>query len=307
MGSVFEEFLQAPELLDAFGAQRFVAAMLQFESALAQAQASCGLIPAAAAQSIVGTCKVELFDAPKIVRDSVRAGSLAIPLVKSLQETVGLFNPGAVACVHLDCTKQDLVDTATVLITRDVLERVHSDVQLCVHTLQTQGSADAAAPLLRALQRLQRSAAEALAVQLGGTLAQMRAQGQNQGSAVEQHMAQHLRLGVPQAPWHTQRDAWVALGCDLGLLVGSLGTLAKEMTRRAASDQLPTGCLTALAAARRAPQRVASLLASMPEAHERALGVWQAEQAEWAQLLMSAHASAHGMAQALQQISDTAP
>lgn len=304
MGSVFEEFLQAPELLDAFGAQRFVAAMLQFESALARAQADCGLIPAAAAQSIIGTCKVELFDAPKIVRDSVRAGSLAIPLVKSLKETVGLFNPGAVDCVHLGCTKQDLVDTATVLITRDVLERIRSDVQLCVHTL---GTADATAPLLRALQRLQRSAAEALAVQLGGTLAQMRAQGQDQGPTVEQQMAQHLRLGVPQAPWHTQRDAWVALGCDLGLLVGSLGTLAKEMTHRAASDQLPTGCLTALAAARRAPQRVASLLASMPEAHERTLGVWQAEQAEWAQLLMSAHASVHGMAQALQQISNTAP
>lgn len=307
MSSVFEEFLQAPELLDAFGAQRFVAAMLQFESALARAQADCGLIPAAAAQSIVGTCKVELFDAPKIVRDSVRAGSLAIPLVKSLKETVGLFNPGAVDSVHLGCTKQDLVDTATVLITRDVLERVRSDVQQCAEILQAQGSREAAAPLLRALHRLQHSAGEALTLQLGSTLAQMRLQGQDHGPAVEQQMAQHLRLAVPQAPWHTQRDVWVALGCDLGLLVGSLGTLAKDMTRRAGPDPLPAGCLVALTMARRAPHRVASLLASMPEAHERALGVWQAEQAEWAQLLASAHASAHGMAQALQQILNTTP
>jgi len=301
MGSVFEEFLQAPELLNAFGAQRFVAAMLQFEAALARAQADCGLISAAAAQSIVGTCKVELFDAPKIVRESVRAGSLAVPLVKSLKETVGLFNPGAVDCVHLGCTRQDLVDTATVLNSRDVLERVRDDVQQCVGILEAWGSHAAAAPLQRALQRLQQSAGDALTLQLGGTLARMRAEGSDRGPAVEAHMAQHMHLAVPQAPWHTQRDAWVALGCDLGLLVGSLGTLAKELTRRTAPDQLPAGCLTALALARRAPHRVASLLASMPEAHERALGVWQAEQAEWAQLLVSAHASAHGMAQALQQ------
>jgi 3-carboxy-cis,cis-muconate cycloisomerase len=299
MSSVFDDFLHPPEVQDAFGAQHFVAAMLQFESALVQAQAACGLVPAAAALSIVGTCKVELFDAPKIVRDSVRAGSLAIPLVKSLKETVGLFNPDAVDYVHLCCTKQDLVDTATVLITRDVLEHLRNDVQQCIQTLQAQNQSDATAPLLRGLQRLEHGASEALTVQLGGTLAQMQTQGQDQGLAVERQVAQQLRLGLPPAPWHTQRDAWVALGCDLGLLVGSLGTLARDLVRRAAPEHVPAGCLVALAVARRAPQRVASLLASMPEAHERALGVWQAEQAEWAQLLMSAHASAHGMAQAL--------
>ncbi len=66
--------------------------MLRFEASLARAQASAGLIPEAAAQSIVGTCKVELFGVAKIVRESGRAGSIAIPLVKRLKETVGLFS-----------------------------------------------------------------------------------------------------------------------------------------------------------------------------------------------------------------------
>jgi 3-carboxy-cis,cis-muconate cycloisomerase len=57
--------------------------MLRFEASLARAQASAGLIPEAAAQSIAGTCKVELFDVAKIVRESGRAGSIAIPLVKA--------------------------------------------------------------------------------------------------------------------------------------------------------------------------------------------------------------------------------
>jgi 3-carboxy-cis,cis-muconate cycloisomerase len=55
-------------------------------------------------------------------------------------------------------------------------------------------------------------------------------------------------------------------------------------------------CMTALAASARAPLRVAALLAAMPQAHERALGHWQAELAEWPELLVSAHGSAHAMA-----------
>jgi 3-carboxy-cis,cis-muconate cycloisomerase len=61
----------------------------------------------------------------------------------------------------------------------------------------------------------------------------------------------------------------------------------------------PVASMAALAAAQRVPQRVAALLATMPHEHERALGGWQAELAEWSQLLVSAHASSKAMASAL--------
>ena len=61
----------------------------------------------------------------------------------------------------------------------------------------------------------------------------------------------------------------------------------------------PVASMVALAAAHRAPQRVAALLAAMPQQHERALGAWQAELAEWPQLWMSAHGSLHALAGAL--------
>ena len=61
----------------------------------------------------------------------------------------------------------------------------------------------------------------------------------------------------------------------------------------------PVASMVALAASQRAPQRVAALLATMPQQHERALGAWQAELAEWPQLLVTTHGSVRAMAGAL--------
>jgi len=341
---IFESFLSTPDILEAFSESHFLAAMLRFEASLARAQASVGLIPETAAQSIIGACKVELFDVSKIVRESGRAGTLAIPLMNSLKETVGLFNPEAVRFVHFGSTSQDVIDTALALVTRDALALVQADVQIAVDALLALAERHAAAPILartllqpasvtsfglkcagwvapliRSQQRLQIAAANALCVQLGGavgTLAQMKAQ----GPEVIALMAADLQLKAPMATWHTQRDEWVALGCELGLLVGSLGKIARDISLmgqfevnevaepaepgRGGSSAMPhkrnpVACMVSLVAAQRAPQRVAALLAAMPQEHERALSHWQTELAEWPGLLLSAHGSARAMAQVL--------
>ena len=342
--SIFEGFLSTPESLEAFSERPFLAAMLRFESSLAKAQARARLIPDSAAQSIIGSCKIELFDVSQIVRDSGRAGTLAIPLMKSLKEKVGLSNPEAVRFVHFGSTSQDVIDTASALVTRDALALVQADVQTCIDALLALAERHAAdpilartllqpasvtsfglkcagwvAPLIRSQQRLQVAAANALCVQLGGavgTLAQMKAH----GPEVIALMAADLQLKAPMVTWHTQRDEWVALGCELSLLVGSLGKIARDISLmgqfevnevseptepgRGGSSAMPhkrnpVACMVALVAAQRAPQRVAALLAAMPQEHERALSHWQTELAEWPGLLMSAQGSAHAMAQAL--------
>jgi 3-carboxy-cis,cis-muconate cycloisomerase len=122
-------------------------------------------------------------------------------------------------------------------------------------------------------------------------------------------MAKELGLGVAISPWHTQRDSWVALGCELGLMVGSLGKIAKDIVLMSQFEvgevhELDDGTkgsslMAVSAAAQRVPQRVAALLVAMPQEHERALGAWQAEQAEWAQLMVSAHGCVRAMAQVL--------
>ena len=57
--------------------------------------------------------------------------------------------------------------------------------------------------------------------------------------------------------------------------------------------------LIGITAAGRVPQRVACLLAAMPQKNERGLGTRQAELAEWPELVVSVHGSTHAMALAL--------
>lgn len=342
--SIFEGFLSTSETLAAFSDRNFVDAMLRFEAALARAQAQIGLIPESAAHSIIGSCKVELFDVAKIVRESGRAGSVAIPLVKSLKEAVGLFNADALPYVHFGSTSQDVIDTAMALVTREATTLIETDLTRAAHALLRQAEQHAttpilartlmqpasvtsfgfkcvgwAAPLVRSRTRIAKASRNALHVQLGGavgTLAQMK----GEGPQVRRLMAEELGLGDPGATWHTQRDEWIALGCELGLMVGSLGKIAKDIALmgqyevaevaepsepgRGGSSAMPhkrnpVASMVAIAAAQRAPQRVAALLQAMPQEHERALGAWQAELAEWPQLLMSAHGSVRALAGAL--------
>jgi 3-carboxy-cis,cis-muconate cycloisomerase len=51
----------------------------------------------------------------------------------------------------------------------------------------------------------------------------------------------------------------------------------------------PVSSMIGLAAATRMPQQAAALLAAMGQQHERGLGNWQAELAEWPGLFLSAH------------------
>ncbi len=344
MSSIFESFLSTPEMTSAWGEREFVAAMLRFEAALAAAQAEAGLIPREAAQSIIGTCKVELFDVPRVARDSGRAGSLAIPLIRALKETVAMFNPQAAALVHLGSTSQDVIDTAMALVSKPALALIdedlralctalvekaqsHADHPVLARTLMQPASVTSlglkcihwVAPLLRSRQRLRRAAEDALCLQLGGAVGHLAQMGRK-GPQITASMARELGLRDPQGSWHTERDRWVALACELALMVGSLGKMARDIALmsqfevgelaepaeegRGGSSAMPhkrnpVACMVTLAAAERAPARVAALLACLVQEQERALGGWQAELAEWPGLLMSAHGAARAMAQAV--------
>ncbi|MDQ6680547.1 MAG: lyase family protein, partial [Pseudomonadota bacterium] len=132
---VFERFLSTAEIIEVFGAASVVQAMLDFEAALARAEAAEGVIPAAAAAKITACCRVDRFDLEAIVSDGAMAGSLAIPLVKALTAAVASTDAEAAVFVHRGSTSQDAIDTAMVLVTRQALALIERDAEMLTDAL----------------------------------------------------------------------------------------------------------------------------------------------------------------------------
>lgn len=342
--SIFDSFLTTSEVIQAFDDAAVLQAMLDFEVALAQAQAEEGIIPAEAAQAIARHGNINNYDVPSIIVASRRAGSMAIPLVKALTKAVGDDDPNAATHVHWGSTSQDVIDTGMVLATRDALQLIdaalpalatrlldlcdeHLSTPVLARTLMQPAQVTSlgfkfagwAAPLVRAQNQIKLAAKQALQLQLGGavgTLAVMDTKGQ----AVAHRVAATLGLKVPQAAWHTQRDEWIRLGMEIAVLAGSLGKIATDFSLMAQGEiaelaepsgagrggstamphkRNPVSCMTALAAAGRVPQRAAALLANMGQEHERGLGNWQAELAEWPGLFISTYGALAALHEAI--------
>ncbi len=158
----------------------------------------------------------------------------------------------------------------------------------------------------RGLLRLDRAADAALLLQFGGAVGTL-ASLDGHGPAVAAALGRELGLAVPPAPWHTHRDRLASLACAAAILGGSLGKMARDLSLLAQSEldeaaepggngrggssamphkRNPVACVVTLAAANRLPGLVASLLAGMPQEHERAAGGWQAEAAVHAEIAM---------------------
>jgi 3-carboxy-cis,cis-muconate cycloisomerase len=132
---------------------------------------------------------------------------------------------------------------------------------------------------------------EVLAVQMGGPVG-------DRDPAIAARVAAELGLVDPVLPWHAHRARPVALAAAAGTLAGALAKLARDSALLAqdevaevregggnsrggssamAHKRNPVAAVSTLACAERVPGLVATLLAGMPQEHERAAGAWQAE------------------------------
>lgn len=296
--------------------------MLDFEAALARAEGRTGVIPASAARAIARNCRAELFDMADLARATSRAGTPAIPMVKRLTALVTAEDPEAARYVHWGATSQDAMDTGLVLQLRRFLGLVEADLSRLAAALARLAEKHKATPLvgrtflqhalpvtvglkaagwLDAVQRhrtrLSEAGSRALVLQFGGAAGTLAALG-GRGLEVAEALARELKLSLPALPWHAHRDRVAEVATALGLLVGTLGKIARDISLLMQTDvaeafepggegrggsstmphkRNPVTAAVVLAAATRTPGLVATLLSSMVQEHERGLGVWHAE------------------------------
>ena len=227
--------------------------MLDFEAALARAEAAVGVIPNTAVGPIAAACRAESFDLAALAEAATRSGNLAIPLVKALTANVAKMDADAARYVHWGATSQDVIDSATMLGLRAGIDALLADVGRAVagfaklarahrntpvvartwlqHALPMPFGlklAEYAAALHRSRGRLTRLRAETLALQFGGAAGTLAALG-DKGLLVAERLAQELELTLPEAPWHTHRDRIAEAASVFAILAGSCGKIARDV------------------------------------------------------------------------------
>lgn len=251
---LFDAYFTARDMRDVFCDQGRVQAMLDFEAALARAEARVGLIPADAVESIENACRAGLFDFAALGEAIATAGNSAIPLVKALGKQIAVTDAEAERYVHLGATSQDVMDSGLVLQLRQALELIERELAQLADALAIQAQRHAATPLAgrtwlqhatpvtlgmkiagwlgaitRSRQRLRELKPRLLVLQFGGASGTLAALGE-QALPIAQALAEELHLTLPEQPWHTQRDRIVEFGAVLGLIAGSLGKFGRDIS-----------------------------------------------------------------------------
>ncbi|ALN17826.1 3-carboxy-cis,cis-muconate cycloisomerase [Ectopseudomonas mendocina] len=251
---LFDAYFTAPAMRAIFCDAGRVQGMLDFEAALARAEARVGLIPAEAVAPIEAACKAELYDYPALAQAIATAGNSAIPLVKALGKRIAASNPEAERYVHLGATSQDAMDSGLVLQLRAAIGLLESDLAKLADALAAQAERHIDTPLAgrtwlqqatpvtlgmklagvlgavtRHRQRLSELKPRLLSLQFGGASGSLAALGEA-GWSVSGALAQELELTLPEQPWHTQRDRLVEFASLLGMIAGSLGKLGRDLS-----------------------------------------------------------------------------
>jgi 3-carboxy-cis,cis-muconate cycloisomerase len=269
------------------------------------------------------------------------AGNVAIPLVKQLNDLVAADDKDAANFVHWGATSQDAIDTGCVLQLRGALTLIDGELQQLCATLAKLSNTHRATPMVgrtwmqhavpttlgmkfagwldalgRHRQRLREAQTRCLVLQFGGAVGTLAALGLH-GEAVAKQLAIELKLSLPQMPWHSHRDRMAEIATTLGLLTGTLGKIARDISLhmqtevgelrepaqagRGISSTMPhkhnpVAAAVILSAATRVPGLVSTMLSAMVQEDERGLGGWHAEWETLPVIVMLTAGAAHQLA-----------
>ena len=225
-------------------------AWLDVEAALAVAQAGLGIIPAAAAEAIVGKARLGLMDRGRIQEGFARTGHTLVPLVWELGRIVGEAHGG---WVHWGATTQNITQTGDLLVLRQahgIFLRQIGDVLMAMADLAERGAempiagrthGQHAVPatfgfkvavwideLMRHAERLRQAGPRLFVAMLGGAAGTYASLGE-QGPAVQAGVGRHLGMGDMAVPARSIGDHLAENICLLGMLAATCGKIGREI------------------------------------------------------------------------------
>src|ERR1700733_4959949 len=248
--AIFRDIFSTEAMRRVFSDENRVQKYLDFEAALARAQARLGIIPKEAEEEIVKHCNVAEMDFQKLKIQTEKIGYPVLPVV---QQLVALCRDGLGEWCHWGATTQDITDTATVLQMREALDIVEADIVAIADALADlarryrdtpmagRSNLQQAVPITfgyksatylaafdRHRERLRQLRPRVLVGEFGGAAGTLSSLGER-GLEVQAALMAELGPGQPEIAWHTMRDRIAEVGCFLGLVTRTCGKVAFDV------------------------------------------------------------------------------
>lgn len=253
---ILDGLFRDPSLSDMLSDNQRIDRYIAVELALAEGLAAANFCTAADVAILRAHCNAFKPNLTALQLGMTQDGVIIPALVKALREGLA---PSHAQALHFGATSQDIMDTATVLEARDVLEHFEQlirELVLALVALIQQHQQNLVAgrtrsqqaapinlalkiarwlePLLRQLERLKPLRQEVLQLQLAGAAGNCAAY-QDRAHVVRYAMAQQLHLEA-QGGWHTQRDRIQQLSHWCATTSTALGKMALDWMLMAQSE-----------------------------------------------------------------------
>ena len=223
---------------------------LDYEAALARAEAAVGLVPVAAAEEITRKAQASLFDL-----DAIKAGidKAVHPLVPVIWQLSTLCDGDSGGYVHWGATTQDVTDTALILQLRDAIVEIEASFNELIGILANLARTYRATPMvgrthgqqalpmtfgfkvamwlaecMRHAERLDACKPRLLVGEFGGAVGTL-AGIADHGLAVRKNLMAELDLREPLIAWHSSRDHIAEFAGIAAGITATTGKIAHEI------------------------------------------------------------------------------
>jgi 3-carboxy-cis,cis-muconate cycloisomerase len=246
----YKDMFASPRMHALFSDEARFQGWLDFEAALARAQARLGIIPQDAADEITANATLDNVDVAAMKAEFDKVGFPIVPIVHQLAKAV---SEETSRYVHWGSTTQDVIDSGMALQIRNGLDLLdamltevedvlldlaqrHRDTVMAGRTMQQQAApvtfgykvAIWLAEIHRHRDRLAAARPRAEVGQVAGAVGTNATLGDRGLDVLRETMAE---LGLNAAPitWHVSRDGWTEVAILLGFVGGTVAKIGQEV------------------------------------------------------------------------------